>query len=94
MLVKLSLGVNLINTLHAAFTSADPETPKKTDDLTVFFVLLGSAHAKGAHKALVKSTLGLNFISVSYKDFIRKDFIRASLKCKRDIHFTPFVICS
>jgi len=43
MLMKLTLGVNFINVLWAAFTWADPKSAKKTDSLTVFFVLLGSA---------------------------------------------------
>jgi len=33
---------------------ADPNSTKKTDSLTVFFVLLGSALAQAAHKMLVK----------------------------------------
>jgi len=35
-LVKLILGVYFINVLQAAFSSADPESAKKTDHLTVF----------------------------------------------------------
>jgi len=48
--MKLSPGVNCINVLQAAFTHADPESAKKIDNLTVFFALLGSAHAKAAQK--------------------------------------------
>jgi hypothetical protein len=36
---------------------ADPNSAKKTDNLTVFFSLLGSAGEKAARKILVKSTL-------------------------------------
>jgi len=36
----------------------DPKSVKKTDSLTVFFELLGSAHVKASHKMLVKSTQG------------------------------------
>jgi len=39
-------GVNINNILHAAFMGADPKSTKKTDNLTAFFVLLGSAHVK------------------------------------------------
>jgi len=50
-------GVNFTNILHAAFAHADPKSAKKKiDDLTVFFVLLGSAPVKALHKILVKST--------------------------------------
>jgi len=49
--------VNFTNILHAAFKRADPKSTKENYGLTVFFVLLGSAGAKGAHKMLVKSTL-------------------------------------
>jgi len=38
--------------LHAQISKAR----KDTDDLTVFFMLLGSACAKAAHKTLVKLT--------------------------------------
>jgi len=53
-----SSGVNFTNILRTAFTNADPKSRKKTDGLTVFFALLGSAHIKAAHKMLVKSTQG------------------------------------
>jgi hypothetical protein len=36
---------------------------KQTDGLTVFFVLLGSAHVKAARKMLVKLTLGIGLIT-------------------------------
>ncbi len=35
---------------------ADPKSAKKTDGLTVFFVLLGSALVKAASKMFVKLT--------------------------------------
>jgi hypothetical protein len=34
--MALDLGVNFINILSTAFTHADPESVKDTDDLTVF----------------------------------------------------------
>jgi hypothetical protein len=40
--VKLIPGVNSINALHEAFPHTDPESAKKTDNLTVFFALSGS----------------------------------------------------
>ena len=44
--------------LRAAFTCADPKKCKKLLELTVFFVLLGSARVKAARKMLVKLTPG------------------------------------
>jgi len=46
MLVKLSTGVDFTNILCPAFTQTDLKSAKKTDGLTVFFVLLGSAQKK------------------------------------------------
>ncbi len=51
-------GVNFINILQSAFMCSDPESAKKTDGLTVFFVLLGSLCIKVARKMLVKLTPG------------------------------------
>ncbi len=56
MLVKLTPGVNFINVLQTAFMSADLKSAKKTDNLTVFFALSGSAHKEAAHKMLMKLT--------------------------------------
>ncbi len=50
---KSSPGVNFINILCAAFTCEDPKVQKDTDNLTVFFVFLGSASIKAAHKMLM-----------------------------------------
>jgi len=36
----------------AAFGRADPKSAKKTDNLTVFFMILGSAHVKDAHRMM------------------------------------------
>jgi len=58
MLVKLTLGVNSINVLWAAFTRTDPKSAKKTVKLWIFFVLLGSAHAKAAWRMLMKLNPG------------------------------------
>jgi len=62
--LEVSLGVNFINILQEAFTRTDPESKKKTDNLTVFFALSGSALVKAACKWLVKLTPGLNFINI------------------------------
>ncbi len=51
-------GVNFTNVLQSAFAHADPESAKKTDNLTVFFSLLGSGRAKAACGTLVKLTPG------------------------------------
>jgi len=44
MFVKLTIGIDFIFT--GSFCSRRYLKCKKTDDLTVFFILLGSAHAK------------------------------------------------
>ncbi len=58
---KRNLKVNFINILRAAYMCADPESAKKTDNLTVFFALLGSVCIKAARKMLEKLTLNLLF---------------------------------
>jgi len=55
--------MNFTNILSAAFMRVDPKSAKKTDNLTVFFALLGSAPVKAAHKMLVKLTSGGLIIS-------------------------------
>jgi len=54
---KKCSGVNSINILWAAFMCSDSKSAKKSDGLTVFFALLGSALVKASCKKLVKSTL-------------------------------------
>ncbi len=44
--INVQPGVNFTNILHTAFTCADLKSAKKTDDLTVFFALLGSVCLK------------------------------------------------
>jgi len=56
MLMKLTPGLNFINILRAAFARPDPERAKKTNNLTVYFALLGYACAKAAHRMLMKLT--------------------------------------
>ncbi len=46
---------------------------KKTDNLTVFFMLLGHARAKAARKMLMKLTSGVNFINVLHKACMQVD---------------------
>jgi len=59
-LVELTHGANFINILRPAVMGARayPKIVKKTDNLTVFFSLLGSLHIKAAHKMLVGLTHG------------------------------------
>ena len=54
--MKLIIGIDSINILSGSFMHADTKITKKTDGLTVFFVLLGSGRAKAARKILVKLT--------------------------------------
>jgi len=52
MLMKLTLGINFTNILHAAFTPTDSNSAKNTVKLAVFFELLGYACVKAASKRL------------------------------------------
>jgi len=58
MLMKSTPDFNVNNILRAAFTRADPKSAKKTDDLTVFFALLGSVRSKAAGNTVMKLTPG------------------------------------
>ncbi len=59
MCIYVPTGVNFTNIIQAAFTHADPEQAKKTDNLTVFFMLLGSLGIKALLKTLMKKTPGV-----------------------------------
>jgi len=50
------LGLISPTCLLEAFMCTDPKSAKKIDDLTVFFVLLGSSRVKAVCKMLVKLT--------------------------------------
>jgi hypothetical protein len=67
ILMKLTPDVNFINVLKK---SADPKREKKTDNLIVFFVLLGSVRIKAALKTFLKSTPGVNFINIVLAHFL------------------------
>jgi len=56
--VQRQPGVNFTNIIRAAFPRADPKSAKNNVKLSVFFVLLGSAHIKAACKMLMKLTTG------------------------------------
>jgi hypothetical protein len=45
-------GVNYINVLQTAFRQKDPKSAKTTVKLSVFFVLLGSAHIQAARRMM------------------------------------------
>jgi len=42
----------------------DPKSTKKTENLTVFFALLGYVCAKAAHRTLMKLIRGVNFTNM------------------------------
>ncbi len=48
--VGLAPGVEFIKLLQADFEGADPKSAKKTFKSSIFFVLLGSAPVKAAHR--------------------------------------------
>ncbi len=56
-------GVNFINILLADFALADPESAKKTDNLTVFSEILRSVLIKAGHRRFMILT---NNIFVKY----------------------------
>jgi len=62
--VILESGINFINILQAAFASTDPESIKKTDNLTVFFALSGSKQVKAAPRMLMKLTPVVDFTNM------------------------------
>jgi len=55
---KLTPGVNFTNVFCAAFTLVDHENLKKPENLTVFFMLLGSVCVKAVQRTLMKLSLG------------------------------------
>ncbi len=57
-MVPGSPGVSFINFLRADFVYADPKSTKKTNNLTVFFALSGSARVKAVSRMLMKLTPG------------------------------------
>ena len=61
-------GFNFNNILQAAFTLANPKSGKKLLNLTVFFMLLGTARVKAAHRMLVKLTPGFPICDVITDD--------------------------
>jgi len=63
--MKLTPGLNLINVLRAAFALADPESGKKTYNLTVFF-------AKAACRTLMQLTPNLQFTFLFFFYFFFK----------------------
>jgi len=53
-------GVNFINILLATLMLVDPERVKKIENLTIFFMLLGSASVKAVCRRLMKLCPGFN----------------------------------
>jgi hypothetical protein len=65
MLMKLSLGLNFINVLRTAFMLVGPKRIVRIQSSSQYLImLLESAGANAAHRALMKLTPGLNFINV------------------------------
>jgi hypothetical protein len=74
MLMKLTTGVDFTNILHAAFRRADPISSKKTNGLTLFYAILGSALVNSASKMLVKLTLARPGSHINEQLFCTKVF--------------------
>jgi hypothetical protein len=69
----LRAWVDFTYVLCTAFMLVDPKSVKKIDNLTVFFTLLGSAHAKAASKMLMKLTAGVDFTNILRAAFVFAD---------------------
>ncbi len=61
-------GVNFTNIFMLSFYACRSRKRKKTDELTVFFTLLGSASIKAVRRTLMKSTPGVTLKNSSYCD--------------------------
>jgi len=60
--MKCTPAVNF--TYILAFVCTDPESTKKTDNLTAFLVLLGYSHVEAARKMFMKLTPVVNFTNI------------------------------
>jgi len=77
-------GVNFTNIFTLSFYARRSRKRKKTDDLTVFFMLLGTASVKAVHRTLMKSTPGVNFTNI----------LRAAFSYKGVTHsFSILTVC-
>jgi len=88
-------SVNFINVLRAAFVQADPKSVKKTDNLTVFYTLLGSEHSKAAHRTLMKLTpnfcLQANLLgAICLNHFLKISYTIIVSNQKRTNFFKPY----
>jgi len=75
LMKKLAKSMFVATNVLTAKTFLARRSPKrkKIDDLTFFFMLLGSKRAKAAaHKTLVKLTPAVNFINVPLTNFSYK----------------------
>jgi len=95
--ILLTPGVNFINIplvyIRAAFERTDPKGAKKTNNLTVFFGLTGSARVKAALRTLMKLATGVNFINIPLVH-VCKQFLSAQIpKAQKDRLFGAFRIC-
>ncbi len=73
---KAAHGVDFINILPTAFKHVQiPKVQKKTDNLAVFFALLGSVHVKSAHRMMMKlTTIGKLSLSKSVKRSVQPSY--------------------
>jgi len=92
MLMKLTPGVNFISVLQVAFMSSDPKWAKKTDNLTVIFTLLGSAHTKAAHRTLMKLSPGHPKKMLLMSKVVKSNYLETAIKYKSMInHVVPSI---
>jgi hypothetical protein len=74
---EIDTWFNFINILSTDFTLVDPECVKKIDNLTVFFMLLGSVQIKAVRRILMKLTPGVNFNNILGAHFSYEFFAKA-----------------
>jgi len=72
--------VNFTDILGAVFECAETKSAKNTDNLTVFFGILGSEHIKAVRKMLMKLTHVVNFTNILQTAFVLKLFYQKITK--------------
>jgi len=66
MLMKLTQGVDFTNIFTPSFWTHGAQKRKKTNDLTAFLTLLGSARVKAVHRTLMKLSQGWTTLVLIY----------------------------
>jgi len=73
-------GVNFINIFMRSFCTPKSRKRKKTDNLTVFFMLLGSEHVNSVGRMLMKLTPGKIFLNTTFNSNQTPALVLSNLK--------------